>query len=177
MANDEFANYPPETLIELGKLALKMARGKETRRSFIQDVKKVAPDYQLPGDQQVEDLRHELAEKQAAAEEKSRVDAVKQRLEAQRASLIEGTLIAGKKFDADAIKEIEEKIMPKYGISDYEGAAKIYLGDFRPPPPSATRSANWTFPDVPGLFDKPAETARDIAHQVIDEFNRGGRAA
>lgn len=174
---DDFSNYPQETLIELGKLALKMARGKETRRSFLKDVKKVAPDYQLPGDQQVEDLRHELEEKNAAAEEKTRADEVKRRLESQRQSLIDGTLIAGKKFDADALKEIEEKIMPKYGISDYEGAAKIYLGDFKPPPPSKSGSTTWTFPDIPGMLEDPTRASRQIAEQVIDEFHRGGRAA
>jgi|SRR5215469_160042 len=173
---EDFANYPPETLIELGKLLLKMSRGKDTRRETLKTVKKVAPDYQLPGDQQVEDLRHELEEKQLAGEEKARSDAVKQRLENQRAALADGTLIPGKKFDADALKEIEEKIMPKYGISDYEGAAKIYLGDFKPPA-GQPRTATWSFPDIPGLMEDPAKAAREAAHQVIDELHRGGRVA
>src|SRR5215472_3034345 len=115
--------YSPETLIELGKLALKMSRNKATRREFLKTVKKVAPDYQLPGDHHVEDLRAELAEKADKAAAEAAAAAVKTRLEEQRAALSDGRLIAGKKFTDEQIKEIEEKIMPKYGISDYEGAA------------------------------------------------------
>jgi hypothetical protein len=173
MANDP-PSYPPETLIELGKLALQMSRNKDTRRDFLKTVKKIAPDYQLPGDQQVEDLRHELEESRLKAEEKARADAVTARLESQRSDLAEGRLIAGKKFTAEQIKEIEEKVMPKYGISDYEGAAKIYLGDNKPPPQvGRPGSTTWTFPDIPGLFEDPTKAAREAANTVIDELHRG----
>jgi len=170
---DEFDNMPQETLLELGRLALRLSRNEKTRRPFLKQVKEVAPGYQLPGDQQVEDLRAELAEarEKEAAERKSRE--VTNRLEKQRAGLIDGTLLAGRSFDDATVKEIEEKIMTKYGISDYEAGAKLYLSDFKPPPtakPSAT--ANWSFPDIPGLMDDPAKAAREAAHQVIDEFRR-----
>jgi hypothetical protein len=174
MADDLDKQYPPETLLELGKLALRMSRSKDTRREFLKTVKKIAPDYQLPGDQQVEDLRLELQEKDLKDEEKRRADEILARLTNQRSALAEGTLIAGKKFTAEQIKEIEEKIMPKYGISDYEGAAKIYLGDFKPPPAAGRPgSTTWTFPDIPGLFEDPAKAAREAANQVIDELHRG----
>lgn len=166
--------YSQETLVELGKLALKMSRNKETRRDFLKQVKKVAPDYQLPGDQQVEDLRQELEEKNAKAAAEAAAKAVTDRLEQQRAALAEGKLIAGKQFTPEQIKEIEEKIMPKYGISDYEGAAKIYLGDFKPPPAAGRPGATtWTFPDLPGLFEDPSKAAREAANSVIDELHRG----
>lgn len=169
--------YSQDTLLELGKLAVKMSRNKETRRDFLKQVKKVAPDYQLPGDQQVEDLRQELAEKADKAEAERRAKEITQRLEDQRAALADGKLIPGKQFTPEQIKEIEEKIMPKYGISDYEGAAKIYLGDFKPPPqPPSGRSGTWTFPDIPGLFENPSKAAQDAAYKVIDELQQGGRA-
>ena len=171
--SDEFDNMPQETLLELGRLALRLSRNEKTRRPFLKQVKEVAPNYQLPGDQQVEDLRAELAEarEKEQAERKSRE--VTNRLEKQRAGLIDGTLLAGRSFDDATVKEIEEKIMTKYGISDYEAGAKLYLSDFKPPPnakPSTT--ATWTFPDIPGLNDDPAKAAREAAHQVIDEFRR-----
>jgi hypothetical protein len=166
--------YPQETLIELGKLALKMSRDKSTRRDFLKQVKKVAPDYQLPGDQQVEDLRQELEENKLKDTEAARAKDIIARLEAQRSDLAEGKLIAGKTFTPEQIKEIEEKIMPKYGISDYEGAAKIYLGDFKPPPSAGRPGATtWTFPDLPGLFEDPSKAAREAANTVIDELHRG----
>jgi hypothetical protein len=174
MADDLDKQYPPETLLELGKLALRMSRNKDTRREFLKTVKKIAPDYQLPGDQQVEDLRLELAEKKQKEDDERRTKEITERLESQRSDLADGRLIAGKKFTAEQIKEIEEKIMPKYGISDYEGAAKIYLGDNKPPPQvGRPGSTTWTFPDIPGLFEDPTKAAREAANTVIDELHRG----
>ena len=173
MADEEFAGIPQETLLELGKLAMRLSRNEKTRRPFLKQVKEVSPGYQLPGDQQVEDLRAELAETRDKEETERKAREVRERLEAQRRGLIDGTLLDGKKFDDATVKEIEEKVMSKYGISDYAAGAKLYLSDFKPPPsakPSAT--ATWSFPDIPGLMDDPAKAAREAAHQVIDEFRR-----
>lgn len=178
MADQFEQQYSAETLIELGKLALKLARGKDTRRSFLKDVKKIDPNYTLPGDQQVADLRQELEDKEAERTLKQQQDEIKNRLERQRQGLMDGTLIPGKKFDADSLKEIEEKIMPKYGISDYEGAARIYLGHNATAPQQQKPSGagtSWTFPDIPGLMDDPTKAAREAAAKVIDELH--GRAA
>jgi hypothetical protein len=170
---DEFDGMPQETLLELGRLALRLSRNEKTRRPFLKQVKEVAPNYQLPGDQQVEDLRAELKETRDKEETERKTREVRERLEAQRRGLLDGSLLAGRKFDDDTVKEIEEKVMTKYGISDYEAGAKLYLSDFKPPPnvrPSA--NASWTFPDIPGLNDDPAKAAREAAHLVIDEFRR-----
>jgi hypothetical protein len=87
--------------------------------------------------------------------------------------LLDGTLLSGKKFDDATVKEIEEKVMTKYGISDYEAGAKLYLSDFKPPPNARpTSTGTWTFPDIPGLSEDPAKAAREAAHLVIDEFRR-----
>jgi hypothetical protein len=174
----EFDHIAPETLIELGKLTLKMSQNKDTRRPLLQTIKKVDPNYMLPGDQQVEDLRQELAEKREADELKAAQDAVKVRLENQRRGLLDGTLIPGRKFDEDQVKEIEDKVMPKYGLSDYEAGAKIYAADLKPAKPSGSdlpgQTATWTFPDIPGLFEDPAKASREAAFGVIGELR--GRA-
>src|SRR5215472_15164362 len=162
---DEFDNMPQETLLELGKLALRLSRNEKTRRPFLKQVKEVAPGYQLPGDQQVADLRAELDERREKDETERRTKEVNDRLEAQKRGLLDGTLMSGRKFDADTVKEIEEKIMTKYGISDYEAGAKLYLSDFKPPPNAKpTATATWSFPDIPGLMDDPAKAAREAAH-------------
>ena len=62
---DEFANIPQETLLELGRLSLRLSRNDKTRRPFLKQIKEISPNYQLPGDQQVEDLRAELEERRA----------------------------------------------------------------------------------------------------------------
>ena len=67
------------------------------------------------------------------------------------------------------IKEIEEKIMPKYGIGDYEGAAKIYANDFRPPAPKpgASNGAAWSFPmDLRGRLWCGATAIRESIHTL-----------
>ena len=177
---DDLDNYldslPQETVRELAKLNLRMSRHKDTRRDHLRNVKKIDPNYQLPGDQQVADLRAELDERREKDEREAAAKVITDRLEAQRRGLIEGTLIPGRKFSPEDVKEIEDKVMPKYGISDYEGAAKIYLGDFKAPNKLPTpHGATWTFPDIPGLMDDPARAARDAAAKVIDELH--GRAA
>jgi hypothetical protein len=171
--DDNFDNIPVETLIELGRLTMRMSRHKDTRRPLLKQIKQVSPGYMLPGDQQVEDLRQEMAEKENARELKAAQDAVKQRLERQRAGLLDGTLLPGRKFDEEQVKEIEEKVMPKYGISDYEAGAKLYSADFKPATPKGAPiggSATWTFPDIPGLMEDPAKAAREAAHSIIGEL-------
>jgi len=173
MAEENFDNYSPETLQELGKLMLKMSRNKDTRRSLIQGVKKVDPNYMLPGDQQVEDLRQELADQRAADEEGRRAREVTDRLARQRAGLLDGTLIPGRKFDEAQVKEIEEQVMPKFGVSDYEAAAKIYAHDLKPPKPhnAFSPTATWTLPEIPGLLEDPVKAAKEAAYKVIDELH------
>lgn len=163
---------PTETLIGLGKLAYQVAHNKETRRDFVKQVKKIDPNYMLPGDQQVEDLRQELAER----DEQRAIDAQKAandaRLEAQRRGLLDGTLIKGRRFTDEQVKELEEKVMPKIGVADYDVAARYYLHDLKPDKakPQPGPGASWTLPDLPGLLDDPAKAARDAAHSIIDEF-------
>src|SRR6516225_9326875 len=97
--SDEFDNMPQETLLELGRLALRLSRNEKTRRPFLKQVKEVAPNYQLPGDQQVEDLRAELKETRDKEETERKTREVRERLEAQRRGLLDGSLLAGRKFD------------------------------------------------------------------------------
>ena len=173
MADEFDSQYPQATLVELGKLALRLSRHKDTRRSFLKSIKTVAPDYQLPGDQQMEDLRAEIEERRQKDDDERRSKEVSERLHKQRTGLSDGTLLNGKKFDDATIKEIEDKVMTKYGISDYEAGAKLYLSDFKPPSAAKpTGTATWSFPDIPGLMEDPAKAAREAAHAVIDEFNR-----
>lgn len=172
---DEFDKLPPDTQRELGRMLFKMSKGKDTRREVLKSIKKADPEYMLPGDQQVEDLRQEMAERDEKRELEAQQRAVRERLETQRRGLLDGTLLPGRKFDDEQVKEIEEKVMPKYGIADYEAAAKIYASDLKPEKPRNGpingHGATWTFPDIPGLMDDPTKASREAAHAVIDEFN------
>lgn len=157
--------YDAATLAELGKLALKVANNPKTRRQFLKAVKEVEPDRRFP-DQDVEDLREEVrAELDNERQERER-ERLAERLEAQRQGLLG-------RFTEEQIQDIEKTVMPKYGISDYEAAAKIYGADLAPALPTHQQSrpgANWELPNFEGLHKDPAKAARDMAYKVIDEM-------
>lgn len=162
--------YDDETLKELGKLAVKLASNKKTRRGFIKAVKEIEPDRQFP-DQDVQDLREEMEERMTRDREERETAAMAERLAAQRAGL-------GDRFSEEQIKEIETKVMPKYGLSDYEAAATIYGADLAPAVPTNQQprpSGSWELPDLPGLKEDPAKAARDHAYRVIDELRTPAR--
>jgi hypothetical protein len=161
--------YAPETLNELGKLAIRLSRNPKTRRGLLKMVKATDPNYQLPGDMQVQDLRDELAGQRERERIEAEGKAIRQKLEDQRARLGTGELV-GRAFDDAQIADIE-KVMTKYGVGDYEAGAKIYLADAKPARPTPAQSGPaWTFPDLPGLLDDPAKAARAAAFGVIDEL-------
>jgi hypothetical protein len=163
--------YSDAALIELGKLAVKLASNKDTRRGFIKAVKTVEPDRAFP-DQDVVDLREEMEERLRAEREERATEALQARLAAARQGL------AGR-FTEEQIQEIETKVMPKYGLSDYEAAATLYGADLAPAIPSNQQpkpSANWELPDIPGLKDDPAKAAREHAFRVIDELRAPQRS-
>jgi len=178
MPDDLDQEFSPETLQALGKLALKLSRNDKTRLPFLRQIKEVDPNYRMPADAQVQLLRDELTEKS----EKDRIDAAaataRAQQEAERAGLLAGTLLPGRKFDDAQVKEIEG-VMSKYGIASYEAGARLYAADLKPAKPSGrdtlTGGTTWTFPDLPGLLDDPAKAAREAAAGVIDELR--GRAA
>ena len=92
---------------------------------------------------------------------------------------------SGRKFSEDQVKEIEE-LMVSRGIRSYDDGATIY-GTINPPVDpdhdgdAPRHGATYQFPTVGNLsfeeFAKnPNGVSRDMAHQLIDEFNRRKRA-
>ena len=178
MPDDLDRTFSAETLMELGKLQIKMARSPKQRAKLLSLVKEFDPNYQLPADMQVLNLRQELANKfeqdKVAAEQK----AIKDKLERQRAGLLTGETLPGRTFEEAQLPEIE-KVMEKYGLSDYEAGAKLYASDLKPQRPAGSgrgsNGATWTFPDLPGLMDDPNGAARNAAYSVIDELQGARR--
>ena len=109
MADEFDSQYPQATLVELGKLALRLSRHKDTRRSFLKSIKTVAPDYQLPGDQQMEDLRAEIAERRQKDDDERRSKEVSERLHKQRTGLSDGTLLNGKNSTTPPSKKLKTR--------------------------------------------------------------------
>jgi hypothetical protein len=161
-----------QTLLELGQLALKLAGNQKTRRKFLAQVKEVDPNYRPPADVQLEDFKEQT--KREREEEKIRAQAEQhqQRAAGQRQRLIESG-----KYTDDQVKEIEEKVMKRYGLNDYEAGAKLYAADLAPARPSNGQKARhgqiWEFPNIPGLLQNPEKAASDAAYAVIDELRAG----
>jgi hypothetical protein len=161
--------YSPQVLIELGKKYLQVAGDKRTRVQALKLAKTVDPEFRMPADVEMVDIRQELDQREQAREMKAQQQATLTRIEAQKRKLME-------KYSADQIAEIETKVMQKYGLSDYEAGAKLYAADFAPAKPSGRdmlgHGATWTFPQLPGLMDDPTKAAREAAADIIDELNR-----
>jgi hypothetical protein len=159
------------TLIEYGRLALKLATNAETRRPFLKAVRKVEPDRRFP-DQDVEDLKEQLA----ADREKEKVE--REALETtQRMNAARSGLIASGRYTEQEVGEIE-KVMTKYGLADYEAGAKLYSADFRPANAGNTppkQHGPWELPTYEGLMEDPIAAARKQAYAEIDRINGARR--
>lgn len=158
--------YDAAVLQELGRLALKVANNPETRRPFLQAVRKVDPDRRFP-DQDMQDFREEMDARLAKEREDREIAETNARLAAQRQGLI-----ASGRYTEEQVKEIETTIMPKYGLADYDAAATIYGSTMAPAKPrnGSTNDGVWTLPTFEGLLENPTTAARGMAHKVIDEI-------
>jgi hypothetical protein len=163
-----------QTLLELGNLALKLAGNPKTRRQFLKQVKEVDPNYRAPADVQLEEFKEET--KREREEERIRYNA---QVQQARSGQARQKLISDGRYTEDQVKEIEEKVMKRYGLHDYEAASKLYAADLEPTKPSNNQRGRhgqiWEFPDLPGLLQNPEKAASDAAYAVIDELRSGRR--
>lgn len=124
---------------DLANLALGMSRDKELRPLVNKFLKKTSGKV-LP-DVEMEELRAEIKSDLEKEKQEREAEKVKLRLEAQRDSL-------KSRYEDKDISEIE-KLMEKYGLSDYEAAAKLYAADTTPAEPTHDiGSQNWELPKV-----------------------------
>jgi hypothetical protein len=162
-----------QTLMELGALAMKVAGHPKTRRQFLGQVKQVDPNYRLPADVQLEDFK----EQQAREREEEKIRAKAERDERRRTEQRQKLIDSGR-YTEEQVGEIEEKVMKKFGLNDFEAGAKLYAADLKPQNPTNTNQQRhgriWEFPNLPGLLENPDKAANDAAYAVIDEL-RGAR--
>lgn len=165
---------PPsqQTLMELGQLALKLAGNPKTRKNFLKDVQAVDPNYRPPADVQLEEFKAEIKKDQEEREIRAQAARQQNFRSNQRAKLI-----SSGKYTEDQVKEIETAVMKKYGLADYEAAAKLYAADVAPAKPSNREKFRhgqiWEFPNLPGLLQNPEKAASDAAYAIIDELRQG----
>lgn len=150
--------------MEMGRLMKRLAANPKTRRPVLNAIRVLDPQARF-ADQDVQDLREELARKDAQRAAQLNAAIERTRMETQRKSL-------GSRYKEEQIKEIET-LMQTHGILDYDIGAKLYAADLPPPVPvhqTNSRGGPWTLPDDKELLNNPREWANKQAQAVIGEF-------
>ncbi len=167
----------PAVAADLAKLALELSHKPETRREFGKLVKKAMPGSRHAAafaDVELEDKFEDFRSKQEERELKRQQDELRAQMNAQRSRLLNGD--SGRKYGEDDVKKIEE-LMQKKGITDYEDGAVLYAATL---PPEAIKpeaqvpvhGTTWEFPEWATFAENPQKASRNIAAQVIGEFQR-----
>lgn len=165
-----------EVVEDLAEIALKLAANKETRKPFLDAVKKIDPHRRFPS-QEVDDVRAEMEAKFETEKAERKLE--REREETERRLSDQRNSLAGRGYSEDQIKEVEA-VMTKYGITDYEAGADLYQAR-KPATPDPGKTGTWEFPtigktSIADLIADPTKHARDEAFNVITELRRG-RAA
>lgn len=176
------------TAAELGDLLHELSHSKEGRREVGKLIKKYKPDSphaQAFADVDLEDKFEAFKEEQEADRLRRESEAINRELARQRNALLTGGGDgSGRKFTEEQVKQIEE-LMQARGVRSYEDGATLY-GALNPPVDPdhdelQRHGATFEFPTVNNMpfeeFAKnPAGASRNLAHQLIDEFQRRKRA-
>lgn len=177
------------TAAELGDLLHELSHSPEGRREVGRLIKKYKPDSahaQAFTDVELEDKFEAFKTEQEQDRLKRESELANQELARQRHALLTGGADgAGRKYSEEQVKQIEELMIAR-GIRSYADGATIY-GAINPPVDpdheggAPRHGASYDFPTVGTLsfedFAKnPNAASRDMAHSLIDEFNRRKRA-
>lgn len=161
----------PQTAQALATLTQRIAGNPKTRDRLLNLVKEVDPNYRLPGDVEVKNLKAELQAERAKEKQEEANQRAANRRKNARSKLVQT-------HGEEVVKEIEEGVLKKYPHLDYEDAAKLHAADKDPVRPTGHRDIKpgkiWEFPTLPGLIENPEKAAADAAYAVIDELR--GRA-
>lgn len=173
------APIDPNVAQDLARLALDLSHDKKTRKAFAKIVREAKPDSPHAAafaDVEVEDRFEAFKNEQEQRDIKRQQDQIVARMNERRAALLNGDESTGRKYSEDDVKKIEA-LMEKKGLTDYDDAAILYAATL---PPANTKPENqptqhgatWEFPEWATFGKDPVKASRNLAHQVIDEFQR-----
>lgn len=162
----------PQQATGIVQLAMKMAGNPKTRAHFFATAQAVDPSIRLPADVQLAQFKHESKREREEDKIRAQAERLQEQQSAARAKL-------RRKYNEEQVKEIEEKVMQKYGISDYEAAAKVYGSDLKPAKVDnrPRRSSTWELPNFETFSKDPSRAAQEMAYDLIDRHNNGERIA
>lgn len=161
-----------ETLKELGKLALNLSNNPETRDVFLESVQKVNPQFTTP-DLESKKIRSEMNARFDSQEQDRQRQESLQKMATQRQGLIDS-----KKYTNEDVEKIENEVMTKYGLSDYDAAATLYSASTAPARGTPEiKSTSWEMPDFKGIMQNPKKWALDEANAAMGDIiaNRNSR--
>jgi len=177
------------TAAELGDLLHELTHDKRGRAGIAKLIKQIKPDSphaQAFTDVDIEDRFEAFKEEQENDRLRRESEAVNRELARQRNMLLTGGSDGeGRRFTEDQVKEIEQ-LMQTRGVRSYEDGATLYAATNPPIDPdhengAPVHGATYDFPSVGNLsfedFAKnPNAASRNMAHQLIGEFQRRKRA-
>ena len=165
---------------DLARLALDLSHDKKFRGKFGKLIKEAKPDSPHAAafpDVEIEDKFETFRAEQEAKELKRQQDAVLSRMNAQRAALLTGGEDeSGPKYSEEDVKKIEA-LMQQKGVTDYDDGRILYAATLppenpKPNPDIPKHGATWEFPEWSKFGKDPVRAAREVAHDVISEFQR-----
>lgn len=170
------------TAAELADLFHELSHNKETRKAIAAVVRKAKPDSPHAAafaDVDIEDKLQAFRDEQDAKELERQKTEIISRMNEQRSRLLSGGDDgSGRKYSEDDVKNIEA-LMQKKGIPDYEDGAVLYAATqppvTRPEDRPPQHGATWEFPEWAKFGKDPVRASRDIASEVIAEFQRKRR--
>lgn len=172
------------TAIKLGNLFAGLAHNPKTRAQIARAVREAHPD--SPEARSFSDIDQEQKFESFKAEQEKRElerqqAAVLERMNQQRAGLLNGGPDGqGRKYSADDVTKIEA-LMQKKGITDYDDGATLYAATLPPenqrpgPGPEAVHGTTWEFPEWAKFGKDPQRASREVANEVITELMRKRR--
>lgn len=170
----------PDVAQDLARLAIDLSHDKKFRGKFGKLVKEAKPDSRHAAafaDVEIEDKFEAFERQQEAKELKRQQDAVLSRMNAQRAALLTGGEDeSGPKYSEEDVKKIEV-LMQQKGVTDYEDGRVLYAATLppvnpKPNPDIPKHGSTWEFPEWGKFGADPVRAAREVAHDVISEFQR-----
>lgn len=169
----------PTVAADLARLALDLSHNPKTRRAFgklVREAKPESPHAAAFNDVDLEDRFEQFEQKQEERRIKDEQSSVLARLNSQRQSLLNGGPDgAGRKYSEDDVKKIEE-LMQRKGISDYDDGATLYAATLppvtKPDSEIPKHGTTWEFPEWATFGQDPVKASRDLAAQVIHEYQR-----
>jgi len=179
---------PLATATELGDLLHELTHSKAGRRRVAELIREVMPDSphaQAFNDVDIEEKFEKFKEEQEADRLRRESEAVNRELARQRNALLTGGPDGqGRKYTEEQVVQIED-LMVKRGVRSYDDGATLYAATNPPVDPdhesAPQHGATYEFPTIGNLsfeeFAKaPDRASRNMAHQLIGEFQRRKRA-